>query len=265
MPEHSLEQKAGENFFGDVVVYETNTIYGTLVGWFTRSVFNHCALRTSEYGAESSDLTEWFSEKNFLKHNLKEPEEYVISYKILRHVDATPEKREKMKEFYQQVAKEYDLLRILRLAKIHLGRRAKRDLSRDIATKDDDVLYYWSTKVLERFGYKLKSGENNIALTPYLGGFNKNHCPSTIQLVHGAVGIDYKINGSRIHPSQLEPHYFLEIPGFEIIDEIKFQNKEHRIWSREILGKKIFRIGSAHRKAVVKTIRGVSSFFEHKP
>jgi len=266
MSEQSLEQISSEEFFGDVVVYENNTLYSTMVGWLTGSVFNHCALRTSEHIAESSDLGAWIYNKDFLKHNLKESEEYVISYKILKHKDVTPEKRNEMKEFYQRVAKEYDLLRIVRLAKIHLSRRAKRDMDRDIATKDDDVLYHWSVKVLDKFGYKLKGGENEIVLNlPYLGGFNKNHCPSLIQLVHGSVGVEYELNGIKIHPSRLEPHHFLEIPGFEIIDEIKIPGRKHRAWARQSIAEKFFRISSVSSNAGIKTIRGIYSFFKHKP
>lgn len=207
----------------------------------------------------------WIYDKDFLKHNLKEPEEYVISYKILRHEDVTPEKREKMKVFYQRVAKEYDLLRIVRLARIHLSRKNREDLDKDIATKDDDALYHWSAKVLDRFGYKLK-GENAINLNlPYLGGFNKNHCPSLIQLVHGAVEINYKINGVRIHPSQLEPHHFLEIPGFKIVDDVKIKGRKHRFWARRNVSAKFSSINSISRNAGIKTVRGISSLFKHKP
>ena len=224
MPESSLEQKAGENFFGDVVVYESNTWESKTLSYFTGTKTNHCALRISENEAESSDLWAWVKNRDFLKHNLMEPERYVDSYQILRHTEITPEKRESMKSFYEKVGKEYDLLRILKLAVRHV-RGIEKDMT-DLTTNPNEALYYYSRLLLDKFGHILerRKGDNKkIMVWDIDDNFKRHDCSALCAMVHEIHQLGKVIND--VHYSQIEPHHFLNNPKYEIIGEWKRPKK----------------------------------------
>ncbi|MEK6760998.1 MAG: hypothetical protein AABX93_03695 [Nanoarchaeota archaeon] len=259
MPELSLEQKAGENFFGDLILYETNSILATGMGWFTGSVYNHCAIRTSEHRAEAPDLVEWYDKRDFIRHNLREPEKYVISYKILRHKDMTNEKRAKMMDFYQKVGREYDLPKIVRLAKRILWRR-EQDLTDLTTDPEKDLVYQFSKMIIDRFGGRKKGLEimNPIAEN----SFKMHECASIYSFLVNLAKLDYGIEG--VHYSQIMPHQ-LENKKHDVIDVIKLEGRRHRIWARNNVVGKFSRIRSVSSNAGIKTLKGISSLLKHKP
>lgn len=259
MPESGLEQKAGENFFGDLILYETNTFFSTAVGWFTGSVYNHCAIRISEDEAESPDLPEWIRSKNFLKHNLKHPEDYVISYKILRHKEITDEKRNLMMNFYQKVGREYDLPKIVRLARRILWRR-KQDLTDITTDPDNDVVYHYSKMVVKAFGGKEKSMDNIGLMTE--NHFKMHECGSIYTFLLNLVGLEHGIEN--VHYSQIMPHQ-LENAKHDIVDIVEFKDKKHQFWARHNLLRELSRIRSDSSHIGIKTTKILSSFFNHKP
>jgi hypothetical protein len=209
-----------KEYFGDVVVYETDTIESKVIGLFTHSKMNHCALRISECEAESSDLGTWIHQRNFLRHNLEEPEKFVKNYKILRHEDITPEKRDSMKNFYQKVGKEYDIWRIVRLARRHI-RKIEQDMT-DLTTNPNSLGYYFAKMIMYRFGNGKRKNDESIDEI-----LKRHDCSAMIRLVHDFGGLDYD-RFNKIHPTQFEPYQFLNVPKLKIVDE----------WKRQIVPKK---------------------------
>ena len=267
MAELNLEQRSGEKFFGDLILYETNTIVATALGWFTGSVFNHCAIRVLEGKAEAPDFIEWVKRKDFLKHNLKEPENYVISYQVLRHRELNEEKRAQMKKFYELKFGKgyvYDLPKIYRLAKMHISRR-KQEINDITTNPDKNTIDHYFKLLVDSFGGKKEIDGNDMPLE-LEEHLKIQECPSIYALALNSIELHHGVEG--IHASQIEPYQFSPQFGnskHEIVDEIKIHGKRHKIWARHNVSKKLSGIRSASGNAGIKTIKMFSSFFNHKP
>ncbi len=230
---------AAEEYFGDYILIETNTWFGRRVRKYTGQ-YNHCALRVSKHEAEAPDFVEWVLRKSLIKHNLEMPEEYILSYKIFKHKDITPEKREEMKkiyQFYRLVKRGYDFPRLLRLAKRH-KKGTKPDMT-NISTSKDAVIYQLSNVFVNSVGFALhafgknkggnksngineleKLASENPAIEELIIELTKSGmqtCPDVHPLLFHSIGLDYGLNN--IHISQIEPQHILENPKFEFTGE----------------------------------------------
>jgi hypothetical protein len=244
-----------DNSFGDYVLIETDSWFGRRARKYTGQ-YNHCAIRISQHEAEAPDFIEWIFRKSLLEHNLKTPEEYIISYKIFKHKNITPEKREEMKkiyQFYKLVERGYDFPRILKIAKRHRN-GMKPDMT-NIATSKNAVIYQLSNAFVNGVAFALHSfgknkskdkskGINELEklalenpsikdLIVNLTRIGMQICPEVHPLLYHSVGLDYGLNN--IHFSQIEPQHILENPKFE------FTGEEY---SKPIVPKKV-----ANRKA----------------
>ena len=97
-----------EQHFGDIILIESETLESKILGWFTGSKINHCAIRTGENEAESVEINKGKSVYDL--SNL--PPEYIGIW-VLMHKDLTEKKRADMKQHYKMIGKEYDLRRIV--------------------------------------------------------------------------------------------------------------------------------------------------------
>ncbi len=252
-----------KNFWGDLVLYETNTKFATWIGWFTGSVYNHCAIRVSEDMAESPDLIEWVQKNDFLRHNLKEPEDYVMRYKILRHKEITDKKRESMMDFYQKVGKEYDMAKIIKLAKMRLPIVGREQDLTDITTDPNGAVYYFSNMIVNKFKGKEKSLDN---INPIIEKHLRMHeCGEIYGLLLNLVELNHGIEG--VHYSQVMPHQFENSKHdiVDIVDISEINDRKHRWWARHNMLGKFSGIRSASYKTGIKTTKTLSSFFNHKP
>lgn len=102
------------NFYGDVVLYKSNTLESRLFRLFTHNIFTHSALRTSETTARG------LAKKGELLYSLNEPFERHSIYTILRHKDITEEQRKLMEEISKTLPEMYSTKIIIRLGLGHL-------------------------------------------------------------------------------------------------------------------------------------------------
>ena len=118
----------GESHFGDAVLYESKSYSSKFIRPFIGSPYAHCALRT---GRETAESIEWPSK--ILVHDLKDPLDEYISYKIYRPKDITPLQREGLKILNNEVGREYDINLILKLAsrKILMRHPSVEDLAKE--------------------------------------------------------------------------------------------------------------------------------------
>jgi len=198
MPESSLEQKAGENFFGDVVVFKKIGAEEWFVSSFTREPFNHCALmidenrfinlrlsyrnlfkKAIEGEIKKSGINNYKTMEKLLQKiglfngtnitglieqmDLRELPKYLDEWVVLRHKEMTNEKRIRLKEVYEKTKIDgYDVDSLLRMAYRH---------SKKITPRYNDIstLFVYAVGTLVSWTFKNPEEDpahNNDLLVP---------------------------------------------------------------------------------------------------
>lgn len=104
-----------ESYFGDAVIYGGMAKSSKVIRIFTKSTFTHCALRIDEDTAESIDWP-----PKVLIHDLNDPKEEYLRYEIYRPRGITALQREALEILNENIAREYDVGLILKLASRHI-------------------------------------------------------------------------------------------------------------------------------------------------
>lgn len=110
-----------EKYFGDVVVFESNSLEARLVTFFTGSDYNHSALRTEEYYAKN------ITKQGMVECDLRKPDERYSSYLILEHNEITDLKRNQLMEWDKRVNNEFSKQSILVLGLRHVLRKEENN------------------------------------------------------------------------------------------------------------------------------------------
>ena len=118
--------------YGNVVLFEGDSLESTVLRLITRSSFTHVAIQTDENKAESIDMR-----SGLIYHNLDNPSKDYKSYIILQHKEMTQEKRWSFQMLNKHIGKEYDVYRWMVLAYRHI-KQVKQD-NQDIATTERDI------------------------------------------------------------------------------------------------------------------------------
>lgn len=110
-----------EESFGDVIVFESNSLEAKLISLFTGNNYNHSALKTE------GDYAKNITKQGMIECDLRKPDKRYGSYLILEHDEITDVKRNQLMEWDKRVNNECSKQSILVMGLRHVLRKKKND------------------------------------------------------------------------------------------------------------------------------------------